>query len=532
MRFFIAVLLLIMAASVVFGAGGTQGGSTAQAGPTANFNPSGLPIVKEKITLKGFGNQNVTHKDWNDIWCFNETEKRTNIHIDWTTVPNQGFAERKNVLMASGDYPDLFFRCAFTIADQVNYGSKGIFIPLNNLIEKYGANIKARFQEEPSMAKSLRMPDGNIYTLAYRYGSVATMQRNWINSRWLKNLNLNIPATIDELEAVFNAFKTRDANGNGNPNDEIPFSCREFGATIFDSTYSAFGIGNLGRIQFPNYIDLGPDNKVRIFAITDNFRQQLEWIAKLYAQGLLDPEMFTQDISVFTAKGEQDLVGAFFGGDNSSVIGAKNYQYFVTAPPFKGRTGQAVFNNLGANFVIGTSAISGQSKYPAETLRWLDFFYGEEGATILYLGQEGVTFVKQPDGKRTLTPLITNNPNGLNMPQSIGQYAIAWAGGGCPVYATDEMERARQPQIVYDTYEVLKPYVKVAGIPILSFTVKEQEELNPIIADMIAYINEARVQFITGRRQLSQWDAYVRDIKNMGADRYTAIYQAAYDRWK
>ena len=57
------------------------------------------------------------------------------------------------------------------------------------------------------------------------------------------------------------------------------------------------------------------------------------------------------------------------------------------------------------------------------------------------------------------------------------------------------------------------------------------ENVNPIISDMITYINETKVQFVTGRRPLSQWDAYVRDVRNMGADRYVQIYQASYDRF-
>ena len=212
----IIFVMLILAGITAFGSG-TQGSTTGAATVSANFNPTGYPIVKEKITLKGFGNQNVTHKNWDELYCFNEYEKKSNIHIEWTTAPNQGFPERKTVLFASGDYPDFFYRCGLTIAEQINYGSSGILIPLNNLINQYGVNFKERLIDLPEMENAIRMPDGNIYSLPAKHNiTQSTGDYNWINGRWLKNLNLKIPTSLDELESVFTAFKNQDANGNGN----------------------------------------------------------------------------------------------------------------------------------------------------------------------------------------------------------------------------------------------------------------------------------------------------------------------------
>jgi putative aldouronate transport system substrate-binding protein len=55
--------------------------------------------------------------------------------------------------------------------------------------------------------------------------------------------------------------------------------------------------------------------------------------------------------------------------------------------------------------------------------------------------------------------------------------------------------------------------------------------LNPIISDMITYLNESRVQFVTGRRPLAQWDAFTANVRRMGADRYVALHQASFDRF-
>jgi putative aldouronate transport system substrate-binding protein len=240
--------------------------------------------------------------------------------------------------------------------------------------------------------------------------------------------------------------------------------------------------------------------------------------------------MFTQDIPAFTAKGEQDLIGAFFKNGSPEIIGGRNARYFVTAPPPRGPGGQN-FNNTSVGLSLGAFAISNVNRNLPETLRWVDWWYTEEGATMIWLGPENITWRRLPDGSRQVTELITNNPDGLNAPQSIGQWAIGWAGGGCPVFATDEMERARLLPIVFDSFEVMRPFINIAAMPMLSFTIPEQQQLNPIISDMITYINESRVQFVTGRRPLAQWDAYVANVRRMGADRYVALQQAAFDRF-
>ncbi|MDR2404202.1 MAG: hypothetical protein LBD78_09250, partial [Spirochaetaceae bacterium] len=68
-RISLAAAAALIAVQLVMAGGTKQSGNTS-VGPSANFNPTGYPIVKEKITLTGFGNQNVTHKNWSELYCF------------------------------------------------------------------------------------------------------------------------------------------------------------------------------------------------------------------------------------------------------------------------------------------------------------------------------------------------------------------------------------------------------------------------------------------------------------------------------
>ena len=39
------------------------------------------------------------------------------------------------------------------------------------------------------------------------------------------------------------------------------------------------------------------------------------------------------------------------------------------------------------------------------------------------------------------------------------------------------------------------------------------------------------IQFVTGRRPLSEWNDYVNELKELGVEEVLEIYSAAYDRY-
>ncbi len=79
-------------------------------------------------------------------------------------------------------------------------------------------------------------PDGNIYSMPggkMHSRMHVTQGIQYINTQWLDNLGLEMPTTMEEFYDVLCAFRDEDANGNGDPNDEIPFD-------FCDSFYSSW----------------------------------------------------------------------------------------------------------------------------------------------------------------------------------------------------------------------------------------------------------------------------------------------------
>src|SRR5699024_4728349 len=89
----------------------------------------------------------------------------THIEGDWCLVAEEAGAERRNLTLTRGDYPEAFYRTGVPGGDIAKYGEQGVFVALNDLIDQYMPNLTARMEEYPALRTGLTFPDGNIYSL-------------------------------------------------------------------------------------------------------------------------------------------------------------------------------------------------------------------------------------------------------------------------------------------------------------------------------------------------------------------------------
>ena len=203
-------------------------------------------------------------------------EDKFNIKFDWQINPSDGAKEKRQISLASGDYPDAYILTAyideFSQADVLKYGQQGVLLPLNDLIDKYAPNIKAAMEKHPELKTLNTAPDGNIYGLgAYtECFHCSYPNKMWVNTEWLKKLNMEMPKTTDEFKAMLEAFKTKDPNGNGKA-DEVPLSgsTEDFGVRIVPYLMNSF-VYDDDR----NYLNL-KDGKVVSAAITPEWKEGL-----------------------------------------------------------------------------------------------------------------------------------------------------------------------------------------------------------------------------------------------------------------
>ncbi len=81
--------------------------------------------------------------------------------------------------------------------------------------------------------------------------------------------------------------------------------------------------------------------------------------------------------------------------------------------------------------------------------------------------------------------------------------------------------------------KMYEPYLTETPVnPKLSFTMEELDALSEFNADLIPYVQERLATWIMKGGIEKEWESYLKQLKKIGADKYQAIYQAAYDRYR
>ncbi|WNQ09461.1 extracellular solute-binding protein [Paenibacillus aurantius] len=492
------------------------------------LNETGYPIVKEPVKLQFFtGRNSGGAENFNERMLWKEYAKKTGIDVDFQLVNFENLSEKFNLAMSSGNYPDAFHTARISTNDIVKYGSQGMFIPLNGMIDKYAPNFKKLLDQYPAIKKGITMPDGNIYSVPLVYEpdfyAVLISQKLWINNDWLTKLKMPVPKTLDDYYSYLKAVKNTDLNGNGKA-DEIPYGGVGTGS-LLEVLKGSFGLMNKGTNH--RNVDVDPaTNKLRFIPTDPRYKELLQYLNKLYTEGLIDKDITTIKNPAFAAKGSQGIYGSLVTTFPSTVMGQKQY---VIPAPFEGPHGDKLFTNIQNPLVQpGAFVITDKNKHPEATMRWIDYFFSDEGQQNFFMGFEGVTFKKTADGKLNYTDEIMNNPKGME--QGVMKY-LTWPGGSYPGYVTKKYFKAVDEE-TNNQHKVLGDSLPKENWPAFTYTVEESDQMKTLWTDLNTYIDGMTVKFITGAAPFSEWDNYTATVKKMKVDEYMKLYEGAAQRYQ
>ncbi|MBO0991961.1 extracellular solute-binding protein [Bacillus sp. SD088] len=499
---------------------------------TENFNKTGMPIVDEPITLKFMAGKSPSNtNNYNDVLIWKEYKKLTNIEIDWELVPTEGLTEKRNLALAGGNLPDVFYTAHVSNSDLLKYGEQGTFVALNDLIEEYMPNLTKLLEEDPKLRAGMTFPDGNIYSLPTihdaEYLEVRLGMMFWIRQDWLDKLDMKLPETTDEFYDYLKAVKETDLFGDGSGN-EIPYGAFNIGG-LKDVLKGSFGIGNKGHAN--QYVDLDPEtNEPRFFPISEGYKEMLEYMHKLYSEGLIQENIFTIDTNQSFADGADGLYGSTVIASPNGIYGEEG-KNFVGMNALEGPHGDRQVTRIGSTLnSIGGFVVTSSNEHIPETLRWMDYFYSDEGARLYFMGVEGETYEVDEDGEIDYTDEFYNNPDGLTFDQTVGKY-FTWLGGGYPGIIKREFFKGNSadPASV-EAADRVRPYVEDIW-PHFLLTAEENKKMSSLAADIEKYTDEMFNKFVAGDESLSNWDKYVESVEKMGLDEYMQIYNDAYGRF-
>lgn len=465
-----------------------------------------------------------------DTWIMQWMEEQTNVKLNITNVSFDELEEKRNVMINSDDYPDVFLKAGLGTEDIYELGQEGILVDLTDMIEKYAPNYSSLLDAEDAWSAT-RSADGKIYSTVEFSANGVQGPHMLINQQWLDNLSLEMPTSTDELYDVLKAFKENDADGDGDPNNEVPMMFASADILTVEAIWNYFGVNHQDWCQ---YFELTDDGEIRFFPATEEYKEILAYLTKLYKEGLINQDCFTltceqqralgqtgTSIGVCFEWGSWATFGQYVEGENET--GAE----YVCVLPFEGNDGKMA-NSKGYN--PGVFAITDKCEYPEIMVAWMDLLYSYEGSMISLYGFEGeqyevvdgmAKFIGEWDAD-TARPYLLHLSGCVSKPVDNINTLKSYID---PV--EKPLNYARQEY--YDELEEKNLYFDVW--PTLSFDEEETEVNSKVAADTETYFQNYRAQVITGEIDLdSTWDEYIETLESMGIRDEEANYNAAYER--
>ena len=490
----------------------------------------------------------------NNRTIFKRLEEKTNVHVNWRSIQGDQWGDKIALEMANvKTLPEFIFPTGFSDTDILKYAKQGAIIPLEDYIDKYMPNLQKVFEQAPEYREMSTDENGHIWTLPWieqlGYGKTAIQtigNMPFINVAWLEFLGLEMPTTVDEFEQVLIAFRDNadalkaEFNIDG---DIIPMSCIISGGNE-DCTILCNGFGEgYGDPDSGRHIVINDERQVVCTATTEGWRKGIEWLHKLYEEGLIDKDAFTQEWATYVAKGKSGRYGVCFSWDVANIVPISMDDLIAgigwqPMPMLKADVLNCTPNNesFTSGFDRGRGAVvTAVAKNPGLICAWLDQMYDPFQSPQNNWGTYG------EDDEFDIFELSTN-ANGDPMLKH------AWLGDASPVEVR-EAECTDGPLAVLDSYygvyvtcpddaqyrldwikNIYTPDMHTKYVfPKVFMSADDTKAVSNLNADIYKCINTARASWIMNGFTDADWNKLQSDLQAYKLNDYLAIFQKYVD---
>ena len=506
---------------------GSSNSGTATAEPASEDTGITFPL-SDSVTLTQWRPFSSTMIDTPaDIPANIEIEKRTNVKIDYWLAASASAQEAYNLLITSQDYPDIFFQQNNYYTGGYDKGiNDGVFLRLNEYIDRWAPNYKAKLLSDNDIRKQSTTDSGNIATFNCINGP--GQQPPWVGPMirvdFLNDAGIGkTPETYDELHTALSAF--RDAGV------EQPYAMGYLG-------YSELAYGLMSGF------DVGPgfyneNGTVKYGFIEQGFRDYVTMAHTWYAEGLIDKDFYTKSASrgfVDQADVQNNKVGAadaiVYTMPPVYAAGSEDPDFTMRAMPFPRKNAGDIAHFRRVNDITGTTPALLRATLADDLTRleivvkWMDYRYSEEGSNMLNYGLEGdsMEFV---NGNPQFTEVVYKNPE-YSFSNMMEKYTDC-RYGAYYLWVRENVAFSPEELAAYDIWSGSASGDWV--MPPVDLTAEEGTEYSAIYGDIQTYVQENVAKLITGSMSLDKLDEFVNQIKSMNIDRCIAIQQAALDRY-
>lgn len=442
-----------------------------------------------------------TNKDW---LVYRELGALANVSLDvegyqgnwWEAIP---------LVVASGDMPDLMWMSGPDIIHQ--YGSQGALVNLLDHMDKM-PNLKTWIDSHQEITDALLSTDGKLY-MNPAQGAYGDWDGLWLYREDIfKKNDIALPKTYDELYDVL--VKLKQLYPDSYPLYVPDWSALNEIALSFGSSNGFYYNEEMGKWQY------GPTE--------DNYKQALEFLVKAYKAKLIPVEFGSLDgnkRNELITTDKSFIVYGYIGHIDTynNLARTTNPDFKIANFPPPGGAGHPGYHGRQFLFQEGLT-VTTTSKHQDAAFRFIDSLFTEQGKTIQSWGKEGITY-EVVDGKNKYLPIVKDT---ATRAVSFGIRTAgvnAWFDNEANISLYNDETRASY----IEAGKYIAPAAKTAV-----FTKEERDSISLKEQAIDKYVSENVSKFIIGQRPMSEWDAYVKSVNNLGLADVLGVYEQAYAR--
>jgi putative aldouronate transport system substrate-binding protein len=438
---------------------------------------------------------------------FKGMEEALNLKINLEIPPSANYNERQQIMMATGDFPELVLFNGTADKTYVDAVKNELVLPLNDYLDNAPNIMKYSYQVSFDSFKT--MNDDRIFGIPRT--SVARADGFSVRADWVKTLGIDFvkdggTISLDEYTELMKAFTRDDPDGNGLDDTYGMLVSADAKGNMSIPGHVLWSYGVIGWQKYGNtFMDL------KYSQDHDNYKKSLAYANMLWNEKVVDPDWPT--LSYETAKERWDS-GAFYGMKGEfagwTVAQQLTMQGFVPEAELVYITGIENEGGVvkGGSFSTGTWGLWGVmagTEQPEKVVGMLDYALSDNYWDAVAFGPEGLTW---------------NETNGVKVPTDVYKDHK---------YGRQFVRRNDDPGffISLDMSDANRSRLgKLIGICIEQAVFSKSEGFRPAAADSQSYLdaetklNTMISKIIVGQEPVDAWDGALAEWYADGGAQY------------
>ncbi len=489
------------------------------------------PLTEEPVTLTLLHSEPMLGpltgrcgvESYGDVAGVQKVSEATGVNIEWNQMSMMTASEEFNLVIASGDYPDMISGVASYYAGGMTKAYEDEVIQdLGDVVAEYAPLYLEAIKSDGELFRQTLDDEGRTLGIYAIYNEAINNEGAMIRKDWLDELGLEVPTTFDALTEVMTAIQTE--LGVANPiyvNESGNFLAYGFGVKGFDMVSSSVPIYQRDGVVYSSLN-------------SDDYKAYIQQLADWYATGLINPNYMEFSSDLMSGEVEVEINAQNIAIWSGMVTNMTNYYGNAPVDTFEVVPTVVTVDGGKDHITLATRSqdaicISTTCENTDLALGWINYWFTDEGTMLYNYGVEGDTYVME-NGSPVYTDKVMNNELGVDATLFCRTFSLAGCSFGYTV-----QERI---YLLYEDYqtEAQKYWTENTdgsmAVPTLSLTTEESEVIGSYATDMTTYAAETLPKFIMGEMSMDQWDEYVAELENtLHIDEIVEAYQAAYDRY-